>query len=284
VDIRLSDAYFNSINITYGSATVQGDSGGAIAAVIEQIYDSSNRKLVVDEITPGMTQASAKDTTVFPLLFSNYAGYYSGINVLNVGAPTTIKAQFFSSITGQKTTETTATLATNEVVNLYIPAICPKGWYGSAIITGASGSDQIMAVISNVASSAAGTEGSGVNGLVPANATKKIVAPLAYVNKYPGSNWVTGLQISNLGGATTTLHAKLVKAPLSPGAATFNLPDMQATPNQSVTWFLPNYLSTLGQGWFGAAYIWSDDQNIMGVINQDNMTVGMTGAYLGINY
>jgi hypothetical protein len=211
-----------------GSAQVTA-TGGNVAAVVDEIY-----------IAPGQARHNARqsyngfsggaDKVVAPLIQKNDSGvWYTGLQVMNLGPGSATVRVSYSGIQGSgtstKCTPTTAvsgltepdfTLAANGSATILTEfggvldskALANVGCFrGAATVQVVSGTGKVAAIVS--------VAGENIPQLAvyrafdPTKATTKLSVPL--IQKYLGvagpNGWSTGVQVANLGTASTTVNA-----------------------------------------------------------------------------
>jgi hypothetical protein len=182
-----------------GSAQVTSDQ--PIVAAVMQLNTTNFKALI------GYNGFAAGSTTVAaPLVMAGNAGYFTGIQVQNVGTASTV---------------VTVTYAANTVVNTNIPApesftlapgasntVLQNGgqwtafgrYVGSAVVTN-SGGQALVAIVNQVFPSATAAKGAAYDGFNPSAATGTINAPLI---TSANGGFFTGIQIMNVGTASCT--------------------------------------------------------------------------------
>jgi hypothetical protein len=212
-----------------GSAKVTVTTGGNVAAVVDEIYTA-----------PGQPRHNARqsyngfaggaDKMIAPLIQKNDAGvWYTGLQVMNLGPGSATVKVSYNGLRGSGTstscnpttpvsglTEPNFTLAENESKTILTEfggaldsvALANVGCFrGAATVEVVSGTGQVAAIVS--------VAGEGIPQLAvyrafdPAGATTKLSVPL--IEKYLGvagaNGWSTGVQVANLGTASTTVNA-----------------------------------------------------------------------------
>ena len=80
-----------------GSASVTANTASQdLVAIVNQLNTAANKGAAYNGFDP----ASATDTVVFPLIMDRNYGYFTGFNVVNVGASTIAKADLVCTVTG----------------------------------------------------------------------------------------------------------------------------------------------------------------------------------------
>lgn len=144
----------------------------------------------------GYNGFSAGSTTVsLPLVMSNNNGFFTGIQVQNVGGgPTDITVTFGSNIAGTfAPVDETATLAAGESTTFLqnTGQFLTDKYVGSATIT--STAENVVAIVNQLKSG----RGTAYDGFNPDAATVSVSAPLIQYN--PDGGWFTGFQVMNVG-------------------------------------------------------------------------------------
>lgn len=239
---------------------------------------------IVNEVTgagPGIMTTfrgvTGPDTRYqLPLLYRNFNGWNSGVQVQNLGPqPATVRATYIRSNAPGGPWQEEKAVPPGSSATFYLPASpgVPDGFVGSATLESVNG-QPITALVNNI-NYASGT-GSGYNAFGAAGTTPRISAPLIYKN-YNG--WSTGIQVQNLGPAPAPIRVTYYKQ----GGGTFA--DQQtAPPNASVTFYLPGK-ADLPDNFVGSALIESAaGVPIVAIVNSTNYGRGVSGAYSGENY
>ena len=174
-----------------GSAVVT--SSQPVVATVMQIGETYTNMMGYNGFTGGSTSVS------LPLVMANNSGYYTGIQVQNVGAASaTVTIDYGSNIGGSfDPTNDTATLAPNESAT-FLQAGGKWGnnkYIGSATITCA---EPVVAIVNQVKLGAPGgvSLGTAYNGFDASKATNKVSAPLIMSNN---NGYYTGVQVMNVG-------------------------------------------------------------------------------------
>jgi hypothetical protein len=177
-----------------GSAVVT--SNEPVVATVMQVGETYKNMMGYNGFTGGSTEVS------MPLVMANNSGYYTGIQVQNVGAaPTTITIDYGQNLAGAfAPSDDTATLAANES-KTFIQAggQWTDKYIGSATIT--TTGEPVVAIVNQVKLTGVAL-GTAYDGFDPASATSKVSAPLIMANN---SGYYTGIQVMNVGGAATNI-------------------------------------------------------------------------------
>jgi hypothetical protein len=223
-----------------GSAVVTSDQ--PVVATVMQVGETFKNMLGYNGFTGGSDEVS------LPLIMANNSGFFTGIQVQNVGSSsTTVTIDYGTNTAGSfAPTDDTVTLAADESAT-FLQSGGQWGtnkYIGSATIT-TTGED-VVAIVNQVKLSGAVTLGTAYNGFDPAKATSKVSAPLIMANN---SGYFTGVQVMNVGSSSTT-----VTGTYGPNiAGTYAPPPESATlaAGDSVTW-IQN-----GGAWTGKKYVGS---------------------------
>jgi len=180
-----------------GSAIVT--SNQPVVATVMQVGETYTNMLGYNGFTSGSTEVS------LPLVMANNSGYYTGIQVQNVGtSAATVTIDYGANIGGSyNPPNDTASLAPNASAT-FIQAGGSWGtnkYIGSATITCAQ---PVVAIVNQVKLGAPGgvSVGTAYNGFDPANATNKVSAPLIMSNN---SGYYTGIQVMNVGSSAVSI-------------------------------------------------------------------------------
>jgi hypothetical protein len=173
-----------------GSATVASN-GQPIVASVMQVGNGSTKSLLgYNSFSGGSTQVKA------PLVMASNSGFFSGIQVQNVGsAATDITITYGPNTKGSfvPTPETcTAVPVGQACTKIQLGGQWTSTYVGSANIS-SSGGQNIVAIINQL--TLAG-QGSAYEGFNPATAGTSVVAPLIMANN---SGFFTGIQVQNVG-------------------------------------------------------------------------------------
>jgi len=234
----------------------------------------------------GFTQGSA--TVALPLVMANNAGFYTGIQVQNVGsASTTVTVDYSANTAGSGVpTDETFTLAPGASKTIIQNGAPPANgsvnnwntigrYIGSALITN-TGGQPLVAIVNQVLASPA--LGAAYEGFDPALATTKVSAPLIMANN---STYYTGIQVQNVSSGSVNVTIKYGPntagsfAPadevftLAPGASKTIIQNGAPPANGSTVnnWGTNRYI--------GSATITSTGGNIVAIVNQ--VSFGVTG-------
>lgn len=153
---------------TQGSDCFDQNPGTRFVGSARVITNSTNQPLVgvVNQLNLGQGLASsysayrpedAMNGISLPLLMDRNSGFWTSINLVNIGPATTVTIDYVGRLNrGQgevfTTSETFEIGAGEPVIRLHAPGGFPiaDGWVGSATITGANPDDQLLAVVNQV--------------------------------------------------------------------------------------------------------------------------------------
>jgi len=262
-------------NGCYGYAVISGANGN-IAVVSQQIRDIGDKRFMTSYgglDGSGITASDAGKDIVAPLVYNNWYGWISGINVVNTETTTaTVTMNYYSNKGNGAQTQS---IPGNSVALFYLPNVNPQTSFGSARFT----SDKNVVVMVNNANATNGWA-SATAGLNAAKATKKVALPLV-LNSNSGSAWRTGINIYSFG--STTITTTFVAANSDPtNSANIHTQVSVASANSVSLLFGPDFLPA--SNYIGAAYIESKDSNIMVLTNVPNLQQGFSGQMPGLNY
>jgi hypothetical protein len=126
----------------------------------------------------------------------------------------------------------------------------------------------------------------------PANLTRKAVCPLAFNSASAAQAndvWVSGIQAANVGGGSTNISFKMVRANVNPAGAG-NSATLQGgvfngvTANSSVTAYFPAEGAAL-RSFEGAVFVTSSSQNIFVAHSATNYnSLSSAALYACVNY
>jgi hypothetical protein len=180
-----------------GSASISSDQ--PVVATVMQLNTSSFATLLGYN---GFTSGGST-TVVVPLVMAKNNGFYSGIQIMNVGGGTTNVTIDYSpnqvSNGFEPGNQTCNSLPTNQACTLIQSgSFWTDQYIGSATITA---SEDLVVTVNQISLGKpnAGPYGTSYEGFDPANATDKISTPLIMSNN---SGYYTGIQVMNVGGGT----------------------------------------------------------------------------------
>jgi hypothetical protein len=178
-----------------GSAVVT--SNQPVVATVMQVGETFKNMLGYNGFTGGSNEVS------LPLVMANNSGFFTGIQVQNVGAsPTSITIKYGKNLAGSfAPSDDTATLGINESKTFLQDGGKWAGnkYVGSATITTAG--QPVVAIVNQVKLTGVAL-GTAYNGFDPGKATSKVSAPLIMANN---SGYFTGIQVMNVGSGATTI-------------------------------------------------------------------------------
>jgi hypothetical protein len=178
-----------------GSATVASTGGVQIVASVMQVGTGATKALL------GYNSfGTGSQTITAPLVAANNSGFFSGIQVMNVGtAATDVTITYGANTQGSlaPTPDTCPNLAIGKsctVLQLNGSGVTKWSdkYVGSATITN-SNSQNLVAIVNQLSFVGQGTAYEGFN---PASAPTTVVAPLVMANN---SGFFTGIQVQNVG-------------------------------------------------------------------------------------
>jgi hypothetical protein len=178
-----------------GSAVVT--SSEPVVATVMQVGETYKNMMGYN----GFAGGGATEVSL-PLVMANNSGFFSGIQVQNVGgASTDITIKYGKNLGGTfAPADDTATLAVNESKTfLQAGGQWTQKYIGSATIT--TTGEPVVAIVNQVLLGGVSL-GTAYNGFDPAGATSKVSAPLIMANN---SGYYTGIQVMNVGGADTNI-------------------------------------------------------------------------------
>jgi len=263
-----------------GSANVSCNQ--PVVASLMQINTSGFKVLM------GYNGFTGGSTTVnMPLIMAKNSGYYTGIQIQNVGTATTNVTVNYSANTAGSFTPTA-----NTCNSLAAGASCTRiqlggqwtGQYvGSATVTN-SAAQPLVAIVNQVCpgglsacSSAVGTASEGFD---PSTATNNVSAPLVMANN---SGYYTGIQVQNVG--TSAVDVTITYGPNSAGAFAPTA-DTTTSLAAGASWTV---IQT-GGAWTGNSYVGSAQITatgpIVALVNEINPTAAgdQFFTYNGFNY
>jgi hypothetical protein len=179
-----------------GSATVTSTGGVQIVASVMQVGTGATKAML------GYNSFSSGSQTIqAPLVMANNSGFFSGIQVMNVGTADTNVTITYSPNTAIGSSGETPTPDTCTVTTTGVTQSCTKlqlggqwtGTYvgGATIITNPP--QNVVAIVNQLSLVGQGTAYEGFN---PGSAPTTVVAPLVMANN---SGFFTGIQVQNVG-------------------------------------------------------------------------------------
>jgi hypothetical protein len=224
-----------------GSAVVTSDQ--PVVATVMQVGETYKNMLGYNGFTGG------SDTVSLPLVMANNSGFYTGIQVQNIGTLSTeITVSYGANIGGSfEPVDESATLAPNQSITFLQSTgqFATDKYVGSATITSNNG-EPIVAIVNQVKLTGVAL-GSAYNGFDPAAATDKASAPLIMANN---SGYYTGIQVMNVGTDPTEItvtYGPNTAGTLAPPAetATVNPGDTYNSIQNSGIWTGEKYVGSL---------------------------------------
>jgi hypothetical protein len=124
-------------------------------------------------------------------------------------------------------------------------------------------------------------------GATPTGLTNKAVCPLAF-NKDPGTDWISGIQVANVGSVATDITCKMVRANTDPSAtgASVTITKSNVGPGDSATCYFPEEPTAL-PGFGGVVFVEATNASAVIVASSSNTnysTLGSAALYDCINY
>jgi hypothetical protein len=239
-----------------GSAVVT--SNQPIVATVMQVGETYRNMMGYNGFTAGSTTVS------LPLVMANNSGYYTGIQVQNVGsASTQCTIDYGTNIGGSyNPPNEQATLSPNQSAT-FIQAAGSWGsnkYIGSATITCGQ---QAVAIVNQVKLIGVAV-GTAYNGFDSSAATNKVSAPLVMANN---NGYYTGIQVMNVGTSAATITVDYG----TNTAGTYNPPNETATiqPGDSYN-SIQNAGAWTGQKYIGSMTVTggSSSDKIVMIVNQ----------------
>ena len=283
-----NDSRFSTFASNYGYAKVTGQSGD-IAVVVDNLRARSSSGEQMQNSYSAVPDSAAGTTLLAPLVFKTYSGNWNtGINVLNIGgSQTTVTAQYTpsSACTGCTGGTDSITVNPGAVGTFYLPTrpVPHDAWFGSVELT-SSGGNNVLAVANTTKYASTGSVGYSIQAANPNNATTRVAVPIVYEYAGTSNAWITGIQVSNLGGATT-ITLDYARAPgCSVGSATYQW-TQSVSANGSTTFYTPSHPSSIPSGWYGSVYVSSAANNDLLVsVSNTGYDLGVAGTMAGVNY
>ncbi len=258
-----------------GNALITGNQPLVVQSFVD--FTNSNRAVYAFSGVPVPTN-TGQTTLYAPLLRRNYFGT-TGMSLVNpTGTDATVTIRYFNdpqspSKMGTANTETVTVKANSSAApfqgtSKVLPAgtSLNKGWFGSARITS---SQPLVAVVNDAVfvngNFAAIDTSAAYNAGTAAEGATTIYAPLVR-NAHTNSRLTTGIQVQNLGTASTTVTVTFKNN----AGATVGRAQQSVQPGASVNFYQGNAPSAGGfpAGQFGSAVITSSGgQNIAAIVN-----------------
>ena len=227
-----------------GSASVSAS--GPITAVVNEDRDGFNRASYA-----GLT--SGASTLELPLVFKNYDGWSTGIQVQNLGSTSTIVRVSYAG--SDRPGSDGAIIPPLTSATFYQPAsgALPSSFVGSATVESLGG-QPLAAVVNEVRTDGSATAYPGLIG-----GSDRFDAPLLF-KKYDG--WSTGIQLVNLARTPTIALISYV------GDGSAEVADVAALPvGRAVSLYQPSQ-PLLPDGFVGSASIESSGGPLVGIVNE----------------
>ncbi len=266
---------FGSAKVTSSSELLAGiamairNPGTGVANVIETSYRAFGA-------------ANQGQDIVAPLVYKNFNGWTSGVNIVNTGnTPTVVDITYKNAnpaVTGGPWTDSVS-IPANAMGVFFTPSNAtglPNNFYGSAKIT--SNTNDVLVVVASQRYPVTGAQGVAYEGsLDDGTATACVSAPIVQ-NR---SSWKTGINILNLGTSPATVA-------ISYASSAAGIPDAADTytiaAGSPATVYMPSDGATLS-GFYGAADIKSTNgQPLLVNIANSRADKGVSSNYVGINY
>jgi hypothetical protein len=174
-----------------GSATVTSTVENIVATVMQVGTGGTKALLGYNSFGNGSTTITA------PLVMANNSGFFTGIQVMNVGtAPTDVTITYGANTSGGSLTPTADTCAALQVgqscTKLQLGGQWASKYVGGATVTNSAGQN-LVAIVNQLSLVGQGT---AYEGFDPAGASTSVVAPLVMANN---SGFFTGIQVQNVG-------------------------------------------------------------------------------------
>jgi hypothetical protein len=259
-----------------GSALVTSSSQ-AIVATVEQAGTGSIKTLLgYNGFTGGST------TVVAPLVMANNSGFFTGIQVMNVGSATaTVNVAYGPNTAGAfaPTAESASVAAGGSATFLQSGGQWGSNKYvGSATITNAQG--QSLVAIVNQLKSGALSFGTAYEGFDPTSATSSISAPLVMANN---SGYFTGIQVQNVSGASPC-NVTVTYGPNTAGSFA-PVPESASVALGASYTFLQSGGQWGSNKYVGSASIAGTGCSIVAIVNELNLSLNdQFFTYNGFNY
>lgn len=257
-----------------GSAVVTSDSQ-AIVATVEQAGTGDIKTLLGYN---GFTAGSP--TVVAPLVMANNAGFFTGIQVQNVGATTAnVTVTYGPNTAGAfaPTAESASIAAGASYTFLQSGGQWTDTYVGSATITNAEGQD-LVAIVNQLLIGTL-SFGTAYEGFDPDSATSNLSAPLVMANN---AGYFTGIQVMNVSGADPC-DVTVTYGPNTAGAFTPTSESASIAVGASYT-----FLQSGGQWtdtYVGSATVTGSGCNIVAIVNELNLSLNdQFFTYNGFNY
>jgi hypothetical protein len=174
-----------------GSAAVISTGSQPIVASVMQVGTGATKALL------GYNSFGSGSTTITaPLVMANNSGFFTGIQVQNVGtAPTDVTITYGANTAGSlaPTADTCAALPVGQsCTRLQLGGQWTSTYVGGATVSNSAGQN-LVAIVNQLSLVGQGT---AYEGFDPAGASTSVVAPLVMANN---SGFFTGIQVQNVG-------------------------------------------------------------------------------------
>ena len=259
-----------------GSASVASDSQAIVATVEQAGTESIKTLLGYNGFTGGST------TVVAPLVMANNGGFFTGIQVQNVGDSTANVTVTYSANTtsgmGTPTPESASVAPGESATFLQSGGQWTNTYVGSATITNAEG-QELVAIVNQLKIGGL-SFGTAYEGFDPSSATSDASAPLVMANN---SGYFTGIQVQNVSGADPCT----VTVDFGPNTAgSFSPVDESASIAAGASY---TFLQSGGQWgsnkYVGSASISGSGCSIVAIVNELNLSLNdQFYTYNGFNY
>jgi len=291
VTFNLQDATGYEAFGPFGSATVEGTAplaGVANSLTLGRMTNPNTNFLdTVDTLYRAFTAAQFGQDVILPLVYKNYNGWTTGINVVNTTATPTTAEVTYKKADGTTWTDSMA-LGANAMGTFYTPANTtglPDGFFGSATLHSTDAAAKIAVVVASQRYLASGAQGVAYEGSLGTQATNCASLPVTH-NR---TTWKTGINMQNLGAAAGTYTLKF----FSSVSGIPNGQDLSVTipAGQPLTVYMPAYNTPATPGYTqvgfaGSVDIQGNQPLLVNVANSraDATSHGVASNYVGINY
>jgi len=124
-------------------------------------------------------------------------------------------------------------------------------------------------------------------GVVPSNATYRAICPLAF-NKNISTDWVTGIQVANVGGVSTDVNFRMVRANANPAGSgnSVTITKTSVGTNKSAAAYFPEEAGVL-TGFEGKIFVEATNPSALIAASSSSTsynTAGSAALYDCINY
>jgi hypothetical protein len=231
-----------------GSAVVEAPAGSNIVVVVNEVHEQG----------AGMSYEAAttgRPTVNAPLLFRNANGWNTGLQVQNVGSEDAEVIVTYRATDGGPWYEA-SWIAPGSSFTFYQPAsdVLPNGFVGSAVVT--SLNQQPLVGIVNETNPAL-----GVAMTYRALTDGAPVLSVPSLARRAESGWSTGVQVQNLGSATTSVAFRL----RGPDGGEVRSVVESVPAGDSRTFYLPG-IDGINDGWRGAGTLIAEPPQPLGAI------------------